>query len=200
MKKTLGLAALAALMITTGWASTNAYVEGGERLTDIGGFQIAAMSFTVKGAIIVTHLGFCGLAINDYSDTPNVYLHNVDENKTIATCSWPAGVAQSGVWTYKECGGITLYPGTNYQVSAPLWWRAVYSNDQSFTFGSSINTNDVKWYRQDGASGWYDGRIATTRTDNPNTAMNFIYVPEPGMFVALSVLSLFGFRRIARGA
>ncbi|MCX7005475.1 MAG: hypothetical protein NTV22_19715 [bacterium] len=199
MKKTLCLAALAALMINTGWASTNAYVEGGERLTDIGGFQIAAMSFTVKSAIIVTHLGFCGLALSG-GDTPNVYLHNVDASTTIASCSWAAGVAQSGVWTYKECGSITLYPGTNYQVSAPLWWRAVYSNDQSFTFGSSINTNEVTWYRQDGASGWYDGRIATTRTDNPNTAMNFIYVPEPGMFVVMSVLSLCGFRRIARGA
>ncbi|MCX7005474.1 MAG: hypothetical protein NTV22_19710 [bacterium] len=58
----------------------------------------------------------------------------------------------------------------------------------------------MKWYKQDGASGWYDSQIATTRTANPNTAMNFIYVPEPGVFVALAVLGLFGFRRIACGA
>jgi len=119
MKKTLGLAALAALLISTGWAGTNAYIEGGTRLADIGGFQIAAMSFTVKNTIIVTHLGFCGLALGD-GDTPNVYLHNVDANTTIAMASWAAGVAQSGVWTYKECSNVTLYPGTNYQVSAPV--------------------------------------------------------------------------------
>ena len=58
----------------------------------------------------------------------------------------------------------------------------------------------MKCYKQDGASGWSVSYIATTRTDNPNPAMNFIFVPEPGMFVALAMLGLFGFRRIACGA
>ncbi len=198
MKKTLCLAALAALITSSAWASTIAYVEGGTTLDPIGGFQIAAMNFTVKNAIIVTHLGFCGLSLGG-GDTPNVYLHNVDESTTIATASWAGGEAQSGIWTYKECSNVTLYPGTNYQVSAPLWWRTVYSNDENFAFGSSINTN-VTWYRQDGASGWFDGSIAATVTLNPNTAMNFQYVPEPGMCMALAAMSVFGLRRLARRA
>jgi len=58
----------------------------------------------------------------------------------------------------------------------------------------------VTWYRDDGASGWFDGDIATVVTPNPNTAMNFIYVPEPGMVAVMAALSLFGFRRLARRA
>lgn len=158
------------------------YVEGGTSV-DNAGYGDVGFSFKVTTSVSVTELSFFGQSLGG-GDTPHVQLWNDDTNALLGSVSWSGGGAGAGWNSITLLTPVVLVSGVTYQVQGNAYWTPIYTNTDSFTYGSEIDESSVTLYHNGGWGGWTPLAAPSSTPIAGSSApafVNFTYtaVPEP---------------------
>ena len=184
-------------------ADTVAYTTSGVQ-SDLSGYGLSGIEFTVKQNIDITELGFTGISLGG-GDAPHVTLFNATAglgsltqmydtgNILSSVTSYPAATPGTGAPSYVSVGTpIELVTGQTYLITAPAYWAATYASGSvtaSSIFGTSsfLTTGPGNW------GGWANSNYTFTNLKPAVGAIpaeaNFEYyvVPEPSTYLMLGL-------------